>query len=66
MNIIFFFLILFSAYARDPIPGSRFQQLSGVKVSQDSKTQWDQRYARPTFVFGKQAAEVVMKKYAPV
>jgi SAM-dependent methyltransferase len=63
MNIIFFFLILFSAYARDPIPGSRFQQLSGVKVSQDSKTQWDQRYARPTFVFGKSPAKFLAENY---
>ncbi len=63
MNIIFFVLILFSAYARDPIPGSRFQQLSGVKVSQDSKTQWDQRYARPTFVFGKSPAKFLAENY---
>ncbi len=64
MNI--FFLLSFftlSLYARDPISGSRFQQLSGVKVSQDSKTQWDQRYSRPTFIFGKSPAEFLSENY---
>lgn len=62
----FFLLLLFclSAQAtRDPISGSRFQQLSGVKVSQDSKTQWDQRYSRPTFIFGKSPAQFLAENY---
>lgn len=63
MKIIFFILFSFSAYARDPISGSRFQQLSGVKVSQDSKTQWDQRYSRPTFIFGKSPAQFLAENY---
>jgi tellurite methyltransferase len=58
-------LLIFSltAFARDPIPGTRFQQLSGVKVSQDSKAQWDQRYSRPTFIFGKSAAQFLAENY---
>ena len=48
---------------RDPISGTRFQQLSGVKVSQDSKTQWDQRYSRPTFIFGKSPAQFLAENY---
>lgn len=58
-------LLLFSlsAFARDPISGSRFQQLSGMKVSQDSKTQWDQRYSRPTFIFGKSPAQFLAENY---
>jgi SAM-dependent methyltransferase len=61
-----FLILLFSSlltYGREPISGSRFQQLSGVKVSQDSKTQWDQRYARPTFIFGKSAAQFLAENY---
>lgn len=57
------FLSLFVLSARDPISGSRFQQLSGVKVSQDQKTQWDQRYSRPTFIFGKSAAQFLAENY---
>ncbi len=49
--------------ARDPISGSRFQHLTGVKVNQDSKTQWDQRYSRPTFIFGKSPAEFLAENY---
>ena len=62
----YFLLLIFclSAHAtRDPISGSRFQQLSGVKVSQDSKTQWDQRYSRPTFIFGKSPAQFLAENY---
>ena len=44
-------------WAREPISGSRFQQLAGVKTSQDSKTQWDERYSRTTFIFGKSKQE---------
>lgn len=63
MKLIIFILFTLSAYARDPISGSRFQQLSGVKVSQDSKTQWDQRYSRPTFIFGKSPAQFLAENY---
>ena len=51
--IIMIILINLSAMGREPISGSRFQQLSGTKQSQDTKTQWDQKYARSTFIYGK-------------
>lgn len=63
------FLVLILLYSlsalatRDPISASRFQQLSGVKVSQDSKTQWDARYSRPTFIFGKSPAQFLAENY---
>ncbi len=65
MKILFLTLILsFSLHAaRDPISGSRFQQLSGVKVTGDDKTQWDQRYSRPTFIFGKTPAKFLAENY---
>jgi tellurite methyltransferase len=57
-------LILFeNSWAREPISGNRFEHLSGVKVSQDSKTQWDQRYSRPAFIYGKSAAEFLAENY---
>lgn len=61
--LVFALLYSLSAFARDPISASRFQQLSGVKVSQDSKTQWDQRYSRPTFIFGKSPAQFLAENY---
>lgn len=66
MNIaiaLVLFLSLNGAFGRDPISGSRFQHLSGIKVSQDSKTQWDQRYSRPTFIYGKSPAEFLAENY---
>ena len=63
MKILLLILFTLSAYGRDPSSGSRFQQLSGVKVSQDSKTQWDQRYSRPTFIFGKSPAQFLSENY---
>lgn len=57
------FCLTLNVHARDPISGSRFQQLSGVKQSQDSKTQWDQRYSRPTFIYGKAPAEFLAENY---
>lgn len=49
--------------ARDPISGSRFQHLTGVKNSQDSKSEWDEKYSRPTFVFGKSPAQFLAQNY---
>lgn len=63
---ILFVILLFSQYAwaaRDPISGSRFQHLSGVKTSQDQKTQWDEKYSRPTFIYGKSPAEFLAENY---
>lgn len=61
LSIIFFSQILWAA--RDPISGSRFQHLTGVKTAQDSKTQWDEKYSRPTFIFGKSPAEFLSENY---
>ncbi len=62
---ICFFLILASSlsFGRDPISGNRYQQLSGVKVQGDAKDQWDKRYQRPTYVFGKSPARFLAENY---
>jgi tellurite methyltransferase len=65
-TLCFLSMILFSTgliSARDPISGSRFQHLSGVKTSQDSKTQWDEKYSRPTFVYGKSPVQFLSENY---
>lgn len=61
--LILLTLFSLSVFARDPIPASRFQPLSGVKISQDSKTQWDQRYSRSTFIFGKVPVKFLSENY---
>ena len=66
MKILIYFLLLavhFNLWARDPISGSRFQHLTGVKTSQDSKTQWDEKYSRPTFIYGKSPAQFLAENY---
>ncbi len=60
---IILMLMNLSAFAREPISGSRFQQLSGTKQSQDTKTQWDQKYARSTFIYGKSPAPFLAENY---
>lgn len=61
--ILISFLFTGILWARDPISGSRFQHLSGVKPSQDSKTQWDEKYARPAFIFGKSPVQFLAENY---
>ena len=61
--VLFIFCSLSVYGARDPISGSRFQHLSGIKTSQDSKTQWDEKYSRPTFIFGKSPAQFLAENY---
>lgn len=66
MKPFFFLLLLFSistVMARDPISGSRFEYLTGVKTSQDSKTQWDEKYSRPTFIYGKSPVKFLAENY---
>lgn len=66
MKIVFFLLLFFglsSWAARDPISGSRFEHLTGVKTSNDSKTQWDEKYSRPTFIFGKSPVQFLAQNY---
>jgi SAM-dependent methyltransferase len=65
MKLFFFFsfIMVLEVLGREPLPGSRFQQLSGIKTSKDSKTQWDARYARPTFVFGKSPVPFLSENY---
>ena len=62
--VLLFILFAQAAYpARDPISGSRFQHLTGVKTSQDQKTQWDEKYSRPTFIYGKSPAQFLAENY---
>jgi SAM-dependent methyltransferase len=63
MKFLILSFLSFSVFAREPISGTRFQQLTGLKVAVDSKTQWDQRYSRPTFIYGKSPVEFLAENY---
>lgn len=52
-----------TALARNPLPASRFEHLTGVKMNSDSKTAWDAKYNRPTFIFGKRPADFLAENY---
>lgn len=62
-SFLFMLLISLSSFARDPLPASRFGHLTGVKMNSDSKTAWDAKYNRPTFVFGKRPADFLAENY---
>lgn len=61
--ILTFLILSGTAFGRDPISGNRYQQLSGVKIQGDAKDQWDKRYSRPTFVFGKSPVRFLAENY---
>lgn len=67
MKAFFIFSFLISSCllhaARDPISGSRFQHLTGIKTAEDSKTQWDEKYSRPNFIFGKSPVQFLAENY---
>jgi tellurite methyltransferase len=63
--LILFLIFTVDAYAqnRAPLPASRFQQLTGLKESDDSKSMWDIRYSRDAFIFGKAPAKFLADNY---
>jgi tellurite methyltransferase len=58
------FLFSLTALARNPLPASRSEHLTGVKLNSDSKSAWDAKFNRPNFVFGKRPAEFLAENYA--
>ena len=62
-TLIILILTSVNSFGRDPISGNRYQQLSGMKVQGDAKDQWDKRYSRPSFVFGKSPVRFLAENY---
>jgi tellurite methyltransferase len=56
-------LISTVAHARQPLPASRFEHLTGIKMNSESKSAWDAKYNRPNFVFGKRPADFLAENY---
>ncbi len=63
LSIVILILLTTQSFGRDPISGTRYQQLSGLKIQGDAKDQWDKRYSRPSFVFGKSPVRFLAENY---
>lgn len=62
--LCFFTLTSISTYAKSPISNQRLDQLSGSKQKPfDTKTDWDQKYSRPSFIFGKTPAKFLAENF---
>lgn len=62
-SLVLLLLVSLSAFGRDPLPASRFEHLTGVKMNSDSKSAWDAKYNRPNFIFGKRPADFLAENY---
>ena len=52
------------AFAKQQFSASRLDKLSGErKASFDTKSEWDMKYARPSFIFGKAPVKFLAENY---
>ena len=52
------------ALAKPPISAERLDKLSGERKSSfDTKSEWDKRYSRPSFIFGKTPAKFLAENF---
>ncbi len=61
--LLFVLIISSTAFGRKPVPASRFEQLTGKKLTSDTKSMWDQLYNRSQFVYGKAPARFISQNY---
>ncbi len=57
------FLFCTILLAREPISSDRLEHLSGVKQNKDVQGQWDSRYSRNAFIYGKSPAKFLAENY---
>lgn len=61
---IFIFSLSFWSVAKNPISAQRLNKLSGNKdQTYDTKSEWDQKYSRPSFVFGKTPVKFLAENF---
>jgi tellurite methyltransferase len=63
-NLVCFLLIGFSISAHAQIDPKRFELLSGIRKSRDVKSQWDQKYSKNEYIFGKSPARFLSENYS--
>jgi tellurite methyltransferase len=61
--LVLILCIALESFARTPVPASRFEHLTGLKVNLESKAAWDAKYNRPHFIFGKRPAQFLFDNY---
>lgn len=62
----FILIIIFTtfAFAKQPFSNSRLNKLTGErKVKYDTKSEWDQKYARTSFIYGKSPAKFLAENF---
>jgi 2-polyprenyl-3-methyl-5-hydroxy-6-metoxy-1,4-benzoquinol methylase len=63
--LIILFTFCFNNYAKSEYSPSRLSRLSGEKsYKYNSKSQWDQAYARQSYIFGKAPAKFLAENYS--
>ena len=50
-------------HARKAVSSKRYELLSGVRKSKDTKSYWDKKYSEEKYVFGKKPAKFSMNKH---
>jgi tellurite methyltransferase len=67
MKLSLFLIFMFeigSAWAKTPISAERLNKLSGERQSGfDTKSEWDMKYSRPSFIFGKTPAKFLAENF---
>ncbi len=51
------------ALARKPITANRYEQLSGIRSTNNPKILWDKKYGRGDYVYGKTPAKFLVENY---
>ena len=58
------FLFSFPAFSKSTYSAKRLHQLSGERGAKfDSKSEWDEAYSRPSFIFGKAPAKFLAENF---
>lgn len=67
LKLSYFIILLhlsIGLWAKSPISNQRLDQLSGSKQAPyDTKTDWDRKYSRPSFIFGKTPAKFLAENF---
>ena len=63
--LILVLLIPIATWAKQPFSASRLDKLSGERKSKyDTKSEWDMKYSRSSFIYGKAPAKFLAENYS--
>lgn len=63
-TIIILLVCIFFSSGYAQVDPKRFELLSGIRKSRDVKSQWDQKYSKTEYVFGKAPAKFLSENYS--